>query len=147
MFHPSFYRQGPDESLYFIEALPTFREAWRRMFLVNQNAASPTSDPITWPIYSRSALTWSRLNKWCASNSPEIQATLQSGACAATFTELQAVINVGAPEEGEESTHVSEIPLPPDLRALYSIHNGQNIDYDESIDNNEGHTEENMAGI
>lgn len=67
----------------------------------------------------RAAYAWHQIHQWLSLHSPPILASLRPGATEADLDEV------------ERTLHVT---LPPALRVLYRIHDGQDLEFDQQID-------------
>lgn len=93
-----------------LEELPTFRATCGRWhpFCLRYG-----------PLGLRSLRAWAQIQSWLERNAPEIAASLRPGASEAALREAELQLGV---------------TLPSALRALYSIHDGQSLEFDRQID-------------
>lgn len=112
---------GPDGS-----PCPTYRGAfcaWKRAF-------GPEYDPYI----ARAVAAWDRIKQWLAVHSPQALQTLKPGLSEACIMAAQEALG---------------FDLPPALKVLYRIHDGQDLAFDERMQKRPGGpaTDEELASI
>ncbi|KXZ46223.1 hypothetical protein GPECTOR_46g292 [Gonium pectorale] len=75
-----------------------------------------------WPYLPRAIRAWERIKGWLAANYPAVHATIQGGASEADLAEAEAALG---------------FRLPPAVKVLYRLHNGQALALDTALDRHE----------
>jgi F-box protein 3 len=71
------------------------------------------------PLAARAAAAWRRVEGWTAAHVPAVAASLRPGATEAELDEAEAQLGFALPEA---------------LRALYAVHDGQRLEFDDGMD-------------
>ncbi|KAG2435460.1 hypothetical protein HYH02_011960 [Chlamydomonas schloesseri] len=112
-------KAGPD----FTEA-PTYRSAyvaWRNDY-----------SPEYWPFLPRAIRAWAQIKGWLEVNYPAIRASIQDGTSEAEVRSVEALLGFS---------------LPPALKVIYRLHNGQALLFDASRDRRHAAAKAARAGV